>query len=362
MKIKHLTVAMLTTLALAMGFSGCSDDDDPASVANNYTIYQQAVDNQVILGKKHDKAILLVAFGSTWQNSFKAFDKTVEAYKKQFADCDVYMSFSSAICINRAAAGEHSQDEGADKAEVRRYYAPNFWLHALGAAKYDEITVQSLQVIPGEEYSRVINYIKDFANNNLGDLNDAYLSKVTLKLGTPLLNNTADVANVAKIINNICKDEAKKGVVAFMGHGNPDSYDTYKANVRYTQLEEALQSYSKNYFVGTVDMPDNYKQDVYARMKSAGIEKGDVVLYPLMSIAGDHAHNDMAGAGEDYWDASDEESEDNSWNEYFSHKGYAVDAHMTGLLELDDIRNVWIEHTKNPVELEDYYHSMYPED
>lgn len=362
MKIKKLTVATLATLALSLGFSSCSDDEDPQSLSNNYTIYQSAVDNQVIKSKKHDKAILLVAFGSTWQNSFKAFDKTIEAYKKEFDDCDVYMSFSSAICINRASAGEHAKDEGEDKAEIRNYYAPNFWLHAMGSAKYKEITVQSLQVIPGEEYSRVINYIKDFANNNLGDLNDQYLSEVTLKLGTPLLNNTADVANVAKIINNLCKKEAKEGVVAFMGHGNPDSYDTYKANVRYKELEDALQAYSKNYFVGTVDMPDNYKHNVYERMVSAGIKDGKIALYPLMSIAGDHAHNDMAGAGSEYWDASDEESEDNSWNEYFSHKGYNTNSHMLGLLEMEDIRNVWIEHTKNPVELEDYYHSMYPED
>lgn len=362
MKIKSLTVALLASLAMAAGFNSCSDDEETSSVANNYTIYQSAVDSKVIANKKHDKAILLVAFGSTWQNSFKAFDKTVEAYKKQFKDCDVYMSFSSAICINRAAAGEHANDKGEDKAEIRNYYAPNFWLHAFGSARYKEITVQSLQVIPGEEYSRVINYIKDFANNSLGDLNDQYLKTVTLKLGTPLLNNTDDVAKVAKTINKLCSSEAKKGVVAFMGHGNPDSYDTYKANVRYTQLEEQLQKINKNYFVGTVDMPDNYKQDVYARMKEAGFEKGNVVLYPLMSIAGDHAHNDMAGEGDEYWDAEDEESEDNSWNEYFSHKGYKVNSHMIGLLEQEEIRNLWIEHTKNPVELEDYYHSMYPED
>ncbi|MBR6042127.1 MAG: sirohydrochlorin cobaltochelatase [Paludibacteraceae bacterium] len=362
MKIKSLTAAVLASLALAMGFSSCSDDEEEASVTNNYSIYQKAVDNQVILGKKNNKAILLVAFGSTWQNAFKAFDNTVEAYKKQFPDCDVYMSFSSAICINRAAAGEHANDSGDDRAERRNYYAPNFWLHAFGSAKYEEITVQSLQVIPGEEYSRVINYIKDFANNSLGDLDDKYLSKVSLKLGTPLLNNTDDVDNVAKIINKLYSSEAKKAAVAFMGHGNPDSYDTYKANIRYTQLEEALQKYSKNYFVGTVDMPDNYKQDVYARMKSAGLESGKVILYPLMSIAGDHAHNDMAGEGDEYWDESDEESEDNSWNEYFSHKGYTTKCNIKGLLEIEDIRKVWIEHTKNPVELEDYYHSMYPED
>ena len=305
---------------------------------------------------------MLVAFGSTWDQAFKAFDSTKAAYEKAFPDCDVYVSYSSAICINRAAAGENTDANG--NIVRRNYYAPNFWLHAFATAQYKDITVQSLQVIPGEEYSRVINYIKDFANNHLGDLDDKYLAGLEghLWLGTPLLNNQADVDNVASILHNRYKSQAASGVVAFMGHGNPDNYDTYKANIRYEQLEEALQAYSPNYFVGTVDMADNYKQDVYARMQAANLTSGIVNLYPLMSIAGDHTNNDMAGQGDEYWDAEDEESEDNSWFEYFKHKGYTPKANIIGLLEIEAIRNVWMSHTKNPVELEDYYHSMYPEE
>lgn len=353
MKIKSLMIAMLAIIATAISFTSCDDDDDDDK-EDNYTAYQAAVDAQVKAQKSSNKAILLVAFGSTWQQAYDAFDTTVAEYKSMFPGYDVYLSFSSAICINRAAAGENTGK--------RNFYAPNFWLHALGSAQYDEITVQSLQVIPGEEYSRVINYIKDFANNSLGDLDDTYLSKVTLKLGTPWLNNITDVRAAAKAINDVYASKAAEGVVAFMGHGNPDNYDTYKANIRYTQLEEALQEYSSNYFVGTVDMPDNYKQNVYARMQAAGKTSGVVNLYPLMSIAGDHAHNDMAGQGSDYWDASDEDSEENSWYEYFTHKGYTVTPNVHGLLETASFRKLWENHTSSPVELEDYYHSMYPEE
>ena len=90
---------------------------------------------------------------------------------------------------------------------------------------------------------------------------------MALKLGVPLLQDAEDDVNlVASELNKLYKDRASEGVVAFMGHGNPDSYDTYKANIRYTQLEEALQQYSQNYFVGTVDMMDNFKTNVYERM------------------------------------------------------------------------------------------------
>jgi sirohydrochlorin cobaltochelatase len=352
---------ILAAMVAIAGFSFMSCDKDSEETKNNYTRYQDAVDAQI--KKNHDKAILLVAFGSTWEQAFDAFDATIDAYKKEFKDCDVYLSYSSAICINRAAAGENTTP--------RNYYAPNFWLHGLGAAKYKEIIVQSLQVIPGEEFTRVINYIKDFANNSLGDLDDKYLSEVTIKLGMPLLAAEEDVTTAATALNTIYSAKANEGVVAFMGHGNPDSYDTYKANVRYEQLETELQKFSPHYFVGTVDAPENYKVQVLARMKEAGIANGKVFLHPLMSIAGDHAHNDMAGDdGEDMdpadYEYNDEgEIEDLSWKCYFAQNGYTCGEEemiVKGLLELESIRGIWMNHTKAAETLEDYYHSMYPEE
>ncbi|MBR1539278.1 MAG: sirohydrochlorin cobaltochelatase, partial [Bacteroidales bacterium] len=267
--------ALLLIAFAAVGMTAC---DPVENEQYNYTAYQKAVNETVKKQKKNNKAILLVAFGSTWQQAFDAFDTTVDAYKKAFPSYDVYLSFSSAICINRAAAGENA----ADGAEVRNYYAPPFWLTAFAqkGVMYNEIVVQSLQVIPGEEYTRVINYIKDFANNSNGDIDDDYLAGVTLKLGVPLLQDAdKDVTAVARALDNLYKTQAASDLVAFMGHGNPDSYDTYKANVRYTQLEEALQAINPHYFVGTVDMMENFKTNVWARMTANGITSGKVYCH-----------------------------------------------------------------------------------
>ena len=309
-----------------------------------------------------------------------AFDATQKAYEEAFPNADVYVSFSSDICINRASVGENEDDNG--NIVKRDYYEPRYLLHAIGAAKYSKIYVQSLQVIPGEEFAAVVASVKKFMNNGYiasAHLDDEYLAKLeedkAIFLGLPLLNDSIeDVNEVAKQLDEQYKNE--DGVVAFMGHGNPDTYDTFKANVRYTQLENALQAINANkYFVGTVDMPDNYKQDVMARMKDKGINNGKVNLHALMSIAGDHAHNDMAGGAlegqdeEEYWDAEEPESEDNSWFEFFKNNGYnpvvsmpATSKHPLGLLELPGVLNVWINHTKNAEFLEDAYHSMYPEE
>ena len=336
---------------------------------SNWSRYQAIVTSDVKANKKNEKAILLVAFGCTWEQGFNAFDETIAAYKAAFTGYDVFLSYSSAICINRAAAGENGV--------TRNYYAPPFWLNAFADkdVMYKEIVVQSLQVIPGEEYTRVINYIKDFANNANGDLDDEYLSQVKLKLGVPLLQDAeADVNLVAKELNALYSERAAEGVVAFMGHGNPDEYDTYKANVRYTELEAALQTYSKNYFVGTVDMMGNFKTNVWARMTAAGFTSGKVYCTPLMSIDGDHGHNDMAGDDDDNWEEGvgftpneEGEVEDTSWKMYFQHLGYECNDDTMiefGLLELPTIRQVWMNHTQDAIDGDplDYYHSKNPEE
>ncbi len=391
-QIKHLVMAF-AAVCLTAGLSSCEKEKevikevpvekivekevekivektDTVTIIDesNWAKYQSIVTADVLSQKKHDKAILLVAFGSTWDQAYDAFDTTIDAYKAAFGDYDIFLSYSSAICINRAAAGENT--------EPRYYYAPPFWLNAFAAegVQYDEIVVQSLQVIPGEEYTRVINYIKDFANNANGDLDDDYLANVSVKLGVPLLQDAEeDVALVAKELNALYSDKAAEGVVAFMGHGNPDSYDTYKANVRYTQLEEALQTYNKNYFVGTVDMKGNFKTNVWARMTAAGITSGKVYCHPLMSIDGDHGHNDMEGDDDENWDGEkftpneEGEVEDTSWKMYFQHLGYECNDDTMlpfGLLELPTVRQVWMNHTQDAIDGDplDYYHSKNPEE
>ena len=364
-KIKFLLIAMLAMMTTAT-FVACSDDDDDAPLSNMER-YQQEVDQAVRAQKKNNKAILLVAFGSTWQQAYDAFDMTRSEYEKEFSGYDVYLSFSSAICINRAMAGENT--------DKRMFYEPKYWLEAFGRVQYSEIIVQSMQVIPGEEFSRVVNAMKDFGNNVFGDLDDKYMSQVTLKLGMPLMYTEQDAATLAKALDANFSKYAQKGAMTFMGHGNPDEYDTYKANVRYTQLETALQKINKNYFVGTVDMVDNYKVQVRERMQANGLTSGNVYCAPLMSIAGDHAHNDMAG-DDDAWDNGFEENEDGevedtSWKMYFQHMGYTIDqntfkdngadALVKGLLEYQNIRALYKNHTRQ-AEVVDFYHSMFPEE
>ncbi len=370
-KIKFLMIAMMAFITSAT-FTACGDDDNSSSNNNkrsNYDRYQETVNGIVNSQKSSDKVILVVAFGSTWEQAYDTFDKVVADYKSQFSGWDVYLSFSSAICINNARAGEN--------VAPRDYFDPEHWLTAIGLAGYKQIVVQSLQVIPGEEYRRVRDtYVKDFMNNRNGDFTDAYMKSLdqNVVVGTPLMAEESDAEALATVLNNEpdIKAAVNKGIVAFMGHGNPEGYDYYGGNIRYLQLEDALRNLNKNYYVGTVDMNETYAEDVLAHIgggkfdyqvgdmgKTSYYDKNTATkaqLYPLMSIAGDHAHNDMA-------DPEDPES----WYSLFNEAGIETEAYETNfteacwkkyksgdeyipaLAERAKVRALWMNHTREAI-------------
>ncbi|MBR1556453.1 MAG: sirohydrochlorin cobaltochelatase, partial [Prevotella sp.] len=125
-------------------------------------------------------------------------------------------------------------------------------------------------------------------------------------------------------------------------------------------------------YVGTVDMDDTFVANVLEHVAGGEfkIEVGDVTvtmnytantakkaqLYPLMSIAGDHAHNDMA-----------DDEDDESWYSMFNAAGISTTAYETsfkeacwkkyksgddyipGLAERGAVRKLWMNHTREAI-------------
>ncbi len=63
-----------------------------------------------------------------------------------------------------------------------------------------------------------------------------------------------------------------------------------------------------------------------------GVKKA--YLIPLMTVAGDHARNDMSGDKED------------SWKSILSKAGITSVPVLKGLAEYDNVVEIWIEHLK----------------
>lgn len=95
-----------------------------------------------------------------------------------------------------------------------------------------------------------------------------------------------------------------------------------------------------NVFIGTVEgePEETAHEQVIEAVKAAGYK--NVVLRPLMVVAGDHANNDMAGDDGD------------SWKSLFTASGYfdKIDTQIAGLGEIEAIQQIYVDHTRAAIE------------
>lgn len=349
MKTNQLLTLFASTIVAAIGLSACDNDSYvPNETAN-------PAEKIVNAEKKHDPAILLCTFGSTFEKPIVTYDKIVADYKAAYPDVDIYLSFTSRTCVNRVLA-----ETGINR------YQPDLWLEAIGNAGYKKVAIQSLHVIPGEEYLSLMNT----------DVKKRFMIErfphVKVLKSPCLLDTDEDVEAVAKVLYDYYKKDlsSKENLLVFMGHGNPDK--NYNANGKYTDVEVAMRKLApnKNVIVGTVDYGpmlfypeegDPNPECVYSKLneycKNNGLKPADVTVFmvPLMSIAGDHAHNDMWGIEEGDDASKATPNSEACWrlkikkmgfkiSERESHHGDNGKSAILGLDDHKDIRTIWLSH------------------
>ncbi|MBF0530988.1 MAG: sirohydrochlorin cobaltochelatase, partial [Deltaproteobacteria bacterium] len=185
---------------------------------------------------------------------------------------------------------------------------------------FTHVVVQSLHTIPGEEYHNLMESARSFSGLPKG------MKQVVI--GDPLMSTTRDVERVADaLLNSVPKSRTKNDAVIFLGHGTP-----HPANIYYPGLQFYLWKKDKNVFVGTVEegLSSEY---VVSELKERNIKKA--YLMPLLSVAGDHAQNDMAG------------NEPDSWKSILTKAGITCEPVLKGTGESDEIADIWIDHLKN---------------
>lgn len=251
------------------------------------------------------KAIVVVSFGTSYIEQLKSSIGNVEdRISKEFREYDVYRAFTSHKIIKKLK--ENNDISIKTLEEI---------LEDLYESGVDEVLIQPLHLIPGEEYS----YIKSLYEENIKRFN-------TLKLGRPIFyyQGFEELPNDYSLFIDSIKDliTTDKGVVMF-GHGSSNP-----ANSVYGCLQTVLEDEGyENVFVGTVEGYPNF-ETVLRRLKKKNIK--EIMLMPLMLVAGDHAINDMA---------SDEED---SWKSMFEAEGIKVNLYMKGLGQLERFSQLYV--------------------
>lgn len=253
--------------------------------------------------------ILLVAFGSSQpgaQVSFENIDKNARA---AYPDIPIRWAYTSHIIRKKLA-------------KLGKYLdSPEIALAKMQDERFTHVAVQSLHTIGGAEYHDLRRTVGAF--KAMGGFQ-------SILLGYPLLATQEDMQlAVAAILETIPKDRKKGDAVVLMGHGTH-----HPSNAFYAALMWQLQLKDPNVFVGTVE---GYPKagDIREILLQKKIKKA--YLMPFMSVAGDHAKNDMAG------------EEDDSWKSIFTKAGIQCVPILKGTAEYEDFVDIWVSHIRGPM-------------
>ncbi|BBD07748.1 sirohydrochlorin cobaltochelatase [Desulfovibrio ferrophilus] len=254
------------------------------------------------------KGILLVAFGTSEPAAQVSFTHLGEEVGKRLPGTPVRWAYTSNIIRRKLA----KQGQVYDSVPIA--------LSKMIDEGFTHIAVQSLHTIPGEEFhEKLLRVVKGFR------------SMAQISVGAPLMATPQDMEAVVKAIKaTIPADRKASEAVVLMGHGTH-----HPGNIYYPGLQWYLSKAAPLVYVGTVEGTPSL-DDVLAGLKANKVKK--VWLMPFMSVAGDHARNDMAGP------------EDDSWISILTAKGYKTEAVLKGTAEYDVYSTIWIDHLQSAFE------------
>jgi sirohydrochlorin cobaltochelatase len=307
--MKHLKTIMMVLLTSTLLFTACDDKEN---------------DDDFNIGGK--SGILLVTFGSSYEEPQATFTNMDNAAKAEFPNTEIRWGYTSDIILNKLRQGN---GEGSLNGEIIDNDTPGEALEIMIEEGYSKFTVQSMHVIPGEEFDEMLETIEAIENKYPG---------VEIKVGKPLLESDADIKAVAQAMAAKFATQVSEGPVCFMGHGTP-----HEADAQYAKLQTALQAINTNFFVGTVEgigfeAGTTSINGIITKLQALSPAPTKVTVSPLMSIAGDHANNDMNGV------TGETDPAEQSWRERLEAEGYTVADVMKGLGDYDEINAIWMSH------------------
>ena len=276
-----------------------------------------------------ENELLVVSFGTSYNDSRVADIKGIEdALQEANPDWSVRRAFTAQIIINHVQARDGEKIDNMDQALERAV-----------ANGVKNLVVQPTHLMHGAEYDEMCEAIEQYKDK----FESVSIAEPLLgEVGSDATVINADKEAVAKAITAAAVadsgfeslDAAKDAGTAFvfMGHGT-----AHVAKVTYSQMQTQMQNLGyENVFIGTVEGEpgETACEAVIEAVKAAGYT--NVVLRPLMVVAGDHANNDMAGA------------DDDSWLSQFKAAGCfdSVDTEIAGLGEIAAIQQIYVDHTQ----------------
>ena len=209
---------------------------------------------------------ILTAFGTSDEEAAKSLKAIQKAYEKNGKT--VIWAYSSNIIrakLNKEKQVVYSITEALDYA---------------GKNGYNDIKIQSLHVVPAEEYMKICRLISRYM-----EINSKNFDSVTM--GHPLLSSKQDLDKTIEVVlSALPRERTKNDAIILMGHGN----DRGTGDLSLLAAANEFHKADPMCWMATVEGALGF-ENILAELKKTKTKK--VWLRPFMIVAGDHAKNDM---------------------------------------------------------------------
>ncbi len=243
--------------------------------------------------------IILSAFGTTSQ-SRQTYAVLNERISPHFKDCSLHWYYSSPTV--RRTLGQDSSDQ------------PSLTglLHDLAGNGPARIVLQSLHVLPGYEFHRIVREAKQ--------------ANVETTVGMPLLSIPDDFQRVAGSLMPLIEQNENKAIL-ILGHGT--SHPCWTA---YPVLEKILRTQTGHqvFVTGLEKYPGS--DTMIDEIAKSGFDQ--VFVIPLLMVTGMHFQRDIVG------------NAPNSWKSRLGRKKINLSFHDQGLGLLPGIADIFCDHIR----------------
>jgi sirohydrochlorin cobaltochelatase len=253
-------------------------------------------------------AIVLAAFGTSTAafDTYAHFEKKV---KERFPEYEIRWAFTSRKVRQKLALEKGKQLN--DLATT---------LRELKAAGFTRVAIQSLHIVPGEEWDKKVVQVS------------REIPGLKVALGKPLLHSPQDQERVLQSVAQTFPKDLKATAVVLMAHGSP----VPEGEKAYIAFDRLLRTQYQNAFLGTVGGKPT-REEAFEAVKQA--DPAAVVLMPFMFVAGEHVAKDMLGDDPESWKS-----------QLLKQKAYRLEWITKGLGYQDGIIAIYLDHLAQALE------------
>ena len=249
-------------------------------------------------------AIVLAAFGTTTA-AFDTYNHVEQQVKARFPGYEIRWAFTSHKVRHKVA-----QEKGRQLNDLPTT------LRDLKAAGFNRVAIQSLHLVPGEEWDKKV--VQESRK----------IPGLKVALGKPLLSSKQDQEQVLNALAQTFPKDLTTTAVVLVAHGSPSP----EGAAAYLAFNRRLRSRypSQNVFFGTVEGKPAKEETLEAVKQSKATA---VVLMPFLFVAGEHVANDILGDNPESWKSA-----------LLKQKAYRIEGITKGLGYQEGIIAIYLDH------------------